>query len=65
VRLAELALYQQNLRAAQEYARRAVQLLPRSALARYQLGRVYLEQDRVFQAEQQFRQAVILDPQFA
>jgi hypothetical protein len=53
------------VRAAEEYARQAVRLLPRSALARYQLGRVYLEQDRVFQAEQQFRQAVIFNPQFA
>jgi tetratricopeptide (TPR) repeat protein len=65
VRLSEVSLYRQKLFDAQEYARRAVKLLPDSAIARYQLGRVYLEQGRTVQAEQQLRQAVTLDPQFA
>ncbi len=40
-------------------------LLPDSALAHYELGRVYLEQERTVQAEQEFRQATTLDRQFA
>ena len=60
-RLSELSLFRQDLLLALDYARRAVGLLPGSSLAHYQLGRVYLEQNRTFQAEQQFRQAAILD----
>lgn len=65
VRLSEAKLFQQQLLAAQEFALKAVKLLPDSALAHYQLGRVYREQDRTIQAEQEFRQAVILDREFA
>lgn len=65
IRLSEASLFQQKLFEAQEYARRAVKLLPDSAPAHYQLGRVYREQDRNVQAEQEFRQAVSLDRQFA
>jgi tetratricopeptide (TPR) repeat protein len=65
IRLSEASLFQQKLFEAQEYARRAVKLLPDSAPAHYQLGRVYREQDRNVQAEQEFRQAVILDRNFA
>ena len=54
-------LYRQDLFAAQEYARRAVSLLPDSALTHYELGRVYLEQERTTQAEQEFREATTLD----
>ncbi len=62
---AEANLYQQNLFAAQEDAHRAVQLLPDSALAHYQLGRVYLELGRTAQAEQRFRLAATLDRRFS
>ncbi|MBI3923334.1 MAG: tetratricopeptide repeat protein, partial [Armatimonadetes bacterium] len=41
--LSELMLYKQNLPAAQKFAQKAVRLLPKSAPAHYQLGRVYLE----------------------
>lgn len=64
VRLSEIALYQQNPTQALEWAQRAIRLLPASSLAHYQLGRVYLEQERLMQAEQQFRLAVVRDPQF-
>ncbi len=65
IRLSDASLFQQKLFEAQEFARKAVKLLPDSAPAHYQLGRVYREQERSVQAEQEFRQAVILDPQFA
>jgi tetratricopeptide (TPR) repeat protein len=65
IKLSEAALFKQKLFEAQEYARKAVKLLPDSAQAHYQLGRVYREMDRTAQAEQQFRQAVVLDPNFA
>jgi tetratricopeptide (TPR) repeat protein len=64
VRLSEEALYRQDIGAAQEFARRGVAILPFSAPAHYQLGRVYAEQGRVSSAESQFRQAVTLDPNF-
>lgn len=64
IRLSEASLFQQKLFEAQEFARKAVKLLPDSAPAHYQLGRVYQEQERTVQAEQEFRQAVILEPQF-
>ena len=63
VRLSELGLLRDNLFDALEFARRAVVLLPQSGLAHYQLGRVYVEMGRAVQAEEQFRQAVILDPE--
>lgn len=63
--LSESSLFEQKLFEPQEYARKAVKLLPDSAPAHYQLGRVYREMERSVQAEQEFRQAVILDPQFA
>jgi len=62
IRLSEISLYRQDLRGALEGAKRAVQILPDSAPAHYQLGRVLLEQDRIVQAESQFRLATILDP---
>jgi tetratricopeptide (TPR) repeat protein len=65
VRLSEAALFQQHLLDAQNFALTAVKLLPGSAIAHYQLGRVYNEMDRTVQAEQEFRQAVILDRNFA
>lgn len=65
IRLSEEALFRQNLNQALEFARQAVKVLPASALAHYQLGRVYLEQERVTQAQSQFRQAATLDPQLA
>ena len=65
IRLSDASLFLQKLFEAQEFARKAVKLLPDSAQAHYQLGRVYREQERSVQAEQEFRQAVILDPQFA
>ncbi len=64
IRLSEIALYQQKPTQALEWAQRAVRLLPLSGAAHYQLGRVYLEQERLIQAEQQFRLAVVRDPQF-
>ena len=65
IRLSEASLFAQKLFEAQEFARKAVKLLPDSAPAHYQLGRVYREQERSVQAEQEFRQAVILDRQNA
>lgn len=65
IRLSESSLFQQRLFDAQQYARQAVKLLPSSARAHYQLGRVYLELERTQQAEQEFRQAVVLDSRFA
>lgn len=64
IRLSELMLYRGKLLDAQDYARRAVQILPASAPAHYQLGRVYLEQGRSTQAESQFREATLLDKNF-
>lgn len=64
IQLAEASLLQQDLNTAQYYARNAVRLLPGSAVAHYELGRVYLEQGRLVQAEQEFRQAVTIDRQF-
>ena len=61
VRLSELSLLKQNLLPAADYAQRAVGLLPMSALANYQLGRVYLEMGRTSQAEERLRKAVELD----
>ena len=64
IRLSEIALYQQKPVEALEWAQRAVRVLPLSGAAHYQLGRVYLEQERLMQAEQQFRIAVVRDSQF-
>jgi tetratricopeptide (TPR) repeat protein len=64
VRLAEAALYRGELVDAEAFARSGVRLAPRSAPARYQLGRVYVEQERLAQAEQQFRLALMHDPDF-
>lgn len=64
IRLSELMLYRGKLLDAQDYALRAVKILPASAPAHYQLGRVYLEQGRSTQAESQFREAVTLDNNF-
>lgn len=65
IRLSELLLYRQDLIGAQQSARQAVRLLPGSALALYQLGRVYLEQGRTVQAQIAFRQALVLNPHYA
>ncbi len=65
IRLSEEALYRQNLREAFDFGRRAVQILPASAPAHYQFGRVLLEQNRTTQAQAQFRFATALDPNFA
>ena len=64
-RLALINLYHQHLFAAQTYARRAVELLPRSAIAHFVLGQVYQEQHRVTQAASEYRLATTLDPQYA
>ncbi|BCM94070.1 hypothetical protein IAD21_05967 [Abditibacteriota bacterium] len=66
VQLSEITLLQrQDVLGAEVLARRGVQLLPDSALSHYQLGRILLEENRLVQAEQEFRQATILDRQFA
>lgn len=65
IRLSEAALFRQKLNEALDYASRAVKILPDSALAHYQLGRVFLEQNRTAQAENQFRLATALDPDLA
>ncbi len=64
-RLAVINLYRQQLLAAQTYARRAVELLPRSAISHFVLGQVYQEQHRLTQADQEYRLATTLDPQYA
>ncbi len=64
-RLAVINLYRQHVFAAQTYARRAVALLPRSAIAHFVLGQVYQEQNRLTQAGEEFRFAATLDPQYA
>ncbi len=66
IRLSEVTLLQrQDVLGAEALARRGVQLLPDSALAHYQLGRIFLEENRFVQAQQEFQQATILDHQFA
>jgi tetratricopeptide (TPR) repeat protein len=60
-RMAEVYLYKQNLFSAQIYANKAVKILPQSAIAHYELGRVYLEQQHTYQAQQEFRIATVLD----
>jgi tetratricopeptide (TPR) repeat protein len=64
-RLAEIYLYKQQLFTAQHYAVKAVKMLPGSAIAHYELGRVYLEQQHTYQAEQEFRIATVLDSKLA
>jgi tetratricopeptide (TPR) repeat protein len=64
IRLSESALFRQKLNESLEYAKLAVKVLPNSAPANYQLGRVYLEQGRSIPAQNQFRYATILDPDF-
>jgi len=64
-RLAEIYLYKQDLYTAQSNARKAVKLLPESAIAHYELGRVYYEEQHTYQAEQEFRIATVLDNRLA
>ncbi len=62
IRLSESSLFRQQLNEALRYAREAVRLLPNSAPAQYQLGRVFLEQGRTTQAQNRFQLATILEP---
>ena len=64
-KLAQLSLYRQQVFEAQTYARRAVKLLPKSAIAHFQLGQVYQEQGRLMQARQEYLLAATLDPHYA
>ncbi len=64
-RLAEISLYKQEVYKALGYAQQGVKLLPDSAIAHYELGRVYLEEQHTYQAEEEFRLATVLDPQLA
>jgi tetratricopeptide (TPR) repeat protein len=64
-RLAEIYLYKQDLSSAQAFAFKAVGLLPQSAIAHYELGRVDYEQQHTYQAEEEFRIATVLDPRLA
>lgn len=61
IRLSEAALFRQKLNDALRFALQAVRLLPDSAPAQYQLGRVFLEQGRTTQAQSRFQLAAILD----
>lgn len=65
ISLSEAALFDQKLNEAQDYARRAVRVLRNSSPAQYQLGRVFLEQDRITQAQSRFLISTILDPNSA
>ena len=61
-KLAEIFLYKQNLHQAEIIAREGVKALPQSAIAHYELGRVYSEEQHTYQAEQEYRIATTLDP---
>jgi tetratricopeptide (TPR) repeat protein len=60
-KLAEIYVYKQDLHDAQIVASEGVKALPNSAIAHYELGRVFLEQQHTYQAQQEFRIATTLD----
>jgi tetratricopeptide (TPR) repeat protein len=62
--LGDLMMGQHNPAAAVSYFRLAAEADPKSAIAAGELGAALFETDDIFEAEQQFRRALALDPKY-